>query len=199
MVDPDRAGAWLAQAGRRAGAWQRRRARALAAYLTDRILRVLARWRHFAVPLVWLAALILALPLFGLGSHLTRRIAVERQLHTAPVPETADVAGAADEAGLFNEPVESEYVEHVVVPPPGQLDGSLVASTGSAEADVYAGARADVTGSDPAEVVAYLTWFGMVVGLVGFAQLRRLLGRRYRERWLPAWRQLDRWLDERLA
>ena len=52
------------------------------------------------------------------------------------------VAAADYEAGEFNEPVESVYVEHVEVPPAGQLDGSLpVGSSGGTadDADIFAG------------------------------------------------------------
>jgi hypothetical protein len=188
MADPAR---WLALS--------QRVARTATRHLRDRVGRVVARRRHFVGPLALLCLLILAIPLFGIGSHLTRRTVAELPRTPSIVPQVAVAAGDEEEAGLFNEPVESQYVEHVEVPPPGQLDGSFPVPSETADADMFAGARADVTGSDPAEVLAYLTWVAMLFALVLMAQLRLAVRRRYEERWLPAWRRLDSWLDERLA
>jgi hypothetical protein len=188
MAEPAPGAVWLVGA-----------ARAAATHLRGRIGRVIARRRHFAGPLALLCLLTLAIPLFGLGSHLTRRTVAELPRSPTVVPRVAVAAGAEDEAGLFNEPVESQYVEHVEVPPPGQLDGSISVPSETSEADVFAGARTDLTGSNPAETLAYLTWVAMVLVLVLMAQLRLAVRRRYETRWLPAWHRLDSWLDERVA
>ncbi|MDP7110776.1 MAG: hypothetical protein QGH45_02365, partial [Myxococcota bacterium] len=167
MADPAPWSVWLVGA-----------ARAAAIHLRDRIERVIARRRHVAGPLALLCLLTLAIPLFGLGSHLTRRTVAEPPRRPTAVPQVAVAAGAEDEAGLFNEPVDSQYVEHVEVPPPGQLDGSMPVPSETAEADVFAGARTDRAGSNPAETLAYLTWVAMVLALVLTAQLRLAVRRR---------------------
>ncbi len=172
-------------------------------YLADRALRVLRRRREFAAPLALLGLLGLYLGIFSLGVAFwggpQEPDFVLTPTHPTHVPEVAEVAAADYEAGEFNEPVESVYVEHVEVPPAGQLDGSLpVGSSGGTadDADIFAGDTAIDTTSDPAELFAYSLWFGVIALLVLLANLRLLAIRIYDGRWVPAWRRLDRWLEE---
>ncbi len=161
-------------------------------HVARRIRRVVRRRREFALPLGLLGLLVAYLGLLcgtvalsgGRGAPRVR----------APAPDVDAVAAPDYEAGLYNEPVASEYVEHVEVPPAGQLDGSL-SSASPAEADVYTGDTAVETSRDPAELLAYGTWFATVVLLFALAHLRLFTIRIYDGRLVPAWRRLDAWLD----
>lgn len=176
-------------------------ARRIGRRVVERAARVVRRRREFALPLGLLGLLTLHLLIFSVGATFWGGPQAPTYVPTGPhphhVPEVAEVAAADYEAGVFNEPVESVYVEHVEVAPAGQLDGSLpVGSSGGDSADIFAGDTAIDTTSDPAELFAYSLWFSAVVLLVLFAHLRLLAIRIYGGRLHPAWRQLDRWLDE---
>ena len=186
---------WL----RPVGALARRAGR----HVVDRSMRVAHRRREFVLPLALLGVLCLHLLSFAVGATFFGRpqepTYIPGSPHPHDVPEVAEVAAAEYEAGVFNEPVESIYVEHVEVPPAGQLDGSLPVGSSSAsadDADIFAGDTAIDTTSDPAELFAYSLWFLAVVLLVLLARLRILAIRIYDGRLLPAWQRLDRWLDE---